>query len=415
MRFNGSIAHQNQNFYIDLIIPFVKLKKGFQAVHEWLIKMIWSELIEGEKIESELVSLVALLIFCLLSLFFYYTQDYTNYMIGASLVIWLLDYHLAKYLYLFNNKYTKTSLDSKSDWLLWQITNPDGETSREKFKRSEISRISIFRYPILGGAFQEVMTTVWRVHVTLCNMSEFLIYEEASTTEAVKKAKELATYFDVPLYFAFSETNGSYADKVLRYSSLNDKRLAPESIKLITTANQWKIYSQWNFIDIKLLLRKIFKQSGFFLFLLIATSVMTHFGELLSFLIEPLLGKQSHTLTLDLSFSGILSFFKPKGGWKNIIQYSVAIGIMIYQGWQLSKNKRIYIDKNNLNVFTGKKKLGQLKMSDLEFVLFIKQPLPAILLIAQNNVVEINNLQTEDEFRSLLLKIESGVKYFQER
>ncbi len=51
-------------------------------------------------------------------------------------------------------------------------------------------------------------------------------------------------------------------------------------------------------------------------------------------------------------------------------------------------------------------------MNELEFVVFVKQPLPAILLIDKNSAVEINNLQDENEFRALLLRIESGVKHF---
>jgi len=414
MLFRGYIFYQSRSFYSYLIWPSVELKKSFQSVYFWIIKVIWLELIEEEKDEYEIINLVAFLVFCLLSLIFYYTQYYTNYIILASLFIWVIDYQLAKYQYLFTKNYINTSLETgKSDWVIWQIVNPDGKTSREKFKRSEISEISIFRYNITGGAFQEVMGTAWRVHATLCNFSEFLIYEEKSTIEAVQKAKHLATYFDIPLRFAFSEANSNYAEKALKHSDLNYKTKSLKNIKLILTNKQWKLYSQWNNISIGLLLRKNFNQSGFILFLLIMTGVMTSFGGFLNFFIEPLLGMQRSSLTLDISFSGILSFLKPKGYWKNIIQFSVAIGVMVYQGWQISKEKRIYIDKDSLNVFLGKRKLAQLKTNELEFLIFIKVPSPAILLIDKTNVVEINNFQDKDEFRLFLLKIELGVKHFQ--
>ena len=413
MVFRGLIIYSHKSFYSHLIWPFAWLKRGFQSVYNWIAEIIWSELIAGEKHENGIIIAVAFSIFCLLSLFFYYTQTYTNYIIIASLIIWLIDYQLAKYQYLSNKTYTATatSLDRKSDWVIWQITSPDGKTIREKFKQGKISQITIFRYNILGGAFQEVMGTRWRVHISLSDLFEFLIYEEDSTTEAVKKAKQLATYFDVPLSFAFSEASGNYVDAFLKQGNLNYKKSSLESIKLIITPNQWKIYSKWSFASLGILLGKIFKQSSFFLFLLIMASAMIHFGAFLNLFVEPLLAKEDSSLTLNLS-SSILSFFIPERSWKTISQLSIATGILIYQGWQISKEKRIYIDKHNLNVFAGKKKLGQLSINELEFVVFVKEPLPAILLIDQNSAVEINNLQDEDEFRALLLRIESGVKHF---
>lgn len=416
MLFRGRIIYSHNSFYSYLIWPLVELKRGFQAVYNWIIKIIWSELIQGEKHENWIIVVVAFSIFCLLSLFFYYAQNYTNYVIVFSLIIWLIDYQLAKYQYLANKTYTITTtfLDSKSDWVIWQITNPAGKTSREKFKQGKISQITIFRYNILGGAFHEVMGTTWRVHISLSDLSEFLIYEEDSTTEAVKKAKQLANYFDVPLRFAFSEASSNYVDDFLKQGNLNYKKSSSESIKLIITPNQWKIYSKWNLASLGILLGEILKQSSFFLFLLIMASAMIHFGAFLNLFIEPLLAREDSSLTLNLSFSSILSFFRPERSWKTITQLSIAISIMIYQGWQISKEKRVYIDKNNLNVFAGKKKLGQLSMNELEFVVFVKQPLPAILLIDRNSAVEINNLQDEDEFRALLLRIESGVKHYQQ-
>lgn len=72
MSFRGEITYLQKGFYASLIWPLVQVKKAFQLIYDLILKIVWSELIEGKKIDNELASLAIFLIFCLFSLVAYY-------------------------------------------------------------------------------------------------------------------------------------------------------------------------------------------------------------------------------------------------------------------------------------------------------------------------------------------------------
>lgn len=131
---------------------------------------------------------------------------------------------------------------------------------------------------------------------------------------------------------------------------------------------------------------------------------MTRFGDLLNSLMVFYLGREDVTLELP----SIFGWFDPDIGWNGVVKLTIASGILIFQGWHLSREKHIYIDTEQLKYFIDNNKIAQLKTNEIEATLFVKNPAPAILILAQNIAIEIKDLQQE-EFRALLLKIEEGV------
>jgi hypothetical protein len=405
MSFRGKITYIQKGFYASLIWPLVQVKKAFQLIYNLILKIVWSELIEGKKIDNELASLAVFLIFCLFSLVTYYLQNYRELIIIAFFWVWFLDYWFAKSQYFYSKKQTTIFLDNrKNDFVLWYMNLPNGKTRKAKFERSQIGQISISKTYVYGGAFEEKIGTVWEVYVTLCDWSEFLIYEHRKLIDAVKEAKQLVTYFDVPLIFVSSEGNGAYAAQRLNFQESNHQTSWPKTIQFQTTPRKWHIYSKWRLTSSWYLLKQIFQKSGFLLFVLTVTAFMTRFGDLLNFFIAIYLGREDITLELP----SIFGWFEPNIVWNDVVKLTIASAILIFKGWHLSREKHIYIDTDQLEYFIDNNKIAQLKTNEIEATLFVKNPDPAILIIAQNIAIEIKDLQQE-EFIALLLKLEEGM------
>ncbi len=84
--FQGTTSYLSEHWYAKIISPLIQVKKLLQSVYEFLLHIIWSELIYGKKLDNELDSLLAFIVFCLLSLLGYYLRDY----IQLILIIFLL-------------------------------------------------------------------------------------------------------------------------------------------------------------------------------------------------------------------------------------------------------------------------------------------------------------------------------------
>ncbi len=405
MSFRGKITYTQKGFYASLIWPLVQVKKAFQLIYDLILKIVWSELIEGKKID-ELASIAIFLVFCLFSLVVYYLQNYKELIIVAFFWIWFLDYWFAKKQYSYSKKQTIISLNNyNNNFVLWYMNLPNGRTRKAKFERSQIGQISISKTYVYGGAFEEKIGIVWEVYVTLCDWSEFLIYEHRKLIDAVKEAKQLATHFDVPLIFVSSEGNGAYAAQRFNFEKSNHQDSWPKTIQFHTTPRKWHIYSKWRLTSSWYLLKQIFQKSGFLLFVLILAAFMTRFGDLLNSFIAFYLGREDVTLELP----SIFGWFAPDIVWNDVVKLTIASGILIFKGWQLSREKHIYIDTDQLEYFIDNSKIAQLKTNEIEATLFIKNPDPAILILTQDKAIEIKDLQQEEEFIGLLLKLDEGV------
>jgi len=405
MIFRSQIPYRKPGAYAALIWPLVQLKRAFRFAYGLIQKVLWAELIQGEKLD-ELTNLGIFLIFCLLSLLAYYCRDYNNLVILGFFLIWFFDYQFAKHQYLHSNQQVHSSLEIRGDWVLWQTMPPYGQVKRSKFQRTEVKQISILRTQVCSGAFQEVMGATWQVYVTLADQSEFLFSEERQILAVVEKGKQLATYFNVPLRFIASEGKSDYAAEQLNIEQGNRLAPWPKTIQCQATPRQWHIYSKWGLNNSWKLFQAIAQQSGFLLFLLIMSGFMIRFGELLNFLMTLFWGKAS-------LYPPTLNFFDLDLDWRDKAALIFAAGLMVVKGAQLSHEEHIYIDRDHLNFFIDNKKIAQLRTQEIQIILLVKEPYLAIFVLAQDKAIEIRDLQQEEEFRALLLKLEEGVMQFQ--
>jgi hypothetical protein len=94
--FQGKSIYPQKSVYAILIFPVVQLKKLFQSLYSFLLKVMWAELIEGKKKDNELVGLFLFVMFLILSWLSYVSKAYFSIFFILFFIIWCLDYNFAK-------------------------------------------------------------------------------------------------------------------------------------------------------------------------------------------------------------------------------------------------------------------------------------------------------------------------------
>jgi hypothetical protein len=383
------------------------MKAFVDEVYQGILRMIWAELFKNEAEQfSELTHLIAFLVFSLLSMLFYHFEGLEDTVILSFFVLWLIDTYFTKQ-GLKTNKYERIVLEIKESDVIWKSFTPGESVIKEQFKRAEISQISLVPITHLGGAFRTVQAQVWRIFIIINDIDGYLIYEEKSLTRAFKKARDLADSFKVPLEIANSEGNGEYAaDKIStvgnRYRQSDDSNVW----KTVQTATRVQIYKKFSSATAKKVAKSMLAEAGVFLFIVIMAGVMVRFGMLLTFLIGPTIGIESPTLVLYLSFTGVLSFFAPKIEWTSLVALTFAIGMLVHSGFQHSREHRITINHKWLRYCIKGQAITQLSTPDINQLILLKEPKPALLLIdTHDKFIQIDNLENEEECEELYYRL----------
>lgn len=401
----SKIPQPSTGFFSLMIWPFVKIKVFIDEIYKGILSMIWAELFKHEEKQfSELTHLIAFFIFCIFSLIFYRFENLEDIVVLSFFILWLIDTYLAKQ-GITSHKYERIVLEIKDSKVIWKSFTPGEGVIQEQFDSAEITQISLTPITLMGGAFRSVQAQVWRIFIIINDMDGYLIYEEKSLSRALKKARDLAHHFQVPLEIANSEGKGEYVAEKL--STLRHRQTDYSHIwKTIQTSTVVKIYKKLSFATAKKMLKSVLEEVGVFLFLIIMAGVMVRFGTLLAFLIGSKIGIEPPTLVLNISFFGTLSFFAPKVDWLSLLAFSFAIIILFYSGWKHSQEHRITIDRKWLRYRIKGQSIVQLPTQKINQFILLKEPKPALLLIdSHGKFIEINSLEDEEEYQELYYRI----------
>jgi hypothetical protein len=416
MNFQGQIPNHQKEFYTAFLLPVVVLKKAVESVRRYIAKTIWSELVQGEKIDNEIFNLILFVIFCLLSLITFRLEKYQTAFIVGSAILWRLDRFLAKQQYFASKKRTITSLSvGKDNLALWKMITPNAEPRQFKFHSNNINHIKISLVKVNGGAFEETITRAWQVAIALKDETQLLMYEELRAINALNHAREIATCFDIPILFTDSEGQTHYADRSAEQESNSTKGLARKAIhhnaiRLNQTAQRWHIFSHWTFNHSWKFFGKVFYDSGFLIFVLLLARFMSRFGEMLDTLITYYRANE----IIYLDFSGIINFFlNPHLSLIDLAGIAIATILMIVRGAQISQVKHIYIDKQRLRFAINAKEIRQFNLLEIEAVVLIAKPEPVLLICGSDRALEVKDLLLEDDYRAMLVNVENGLNHFQ--
>ena len=315
--FQGTTSYLSEHWYAKIISPLVEVKKLLQAIYEFLLQLIWSEFIYGKQLENEIESLLALIIFCLLSLVGYYLRDYIQIILIIFCLIWYLDCWFAKNKYLKNHhKVDIVIYEIDLNKIICCLSLPNNQT-QSIFASStleEVSHISINKSPLLGGACQEVLDKVWQIEIHLSNGKHFVIDENSIADESLVTAKKLAKYFKVDIIFSNSQGNNAYIEQELDQrilANLVNQNLG--AIKYDKNLIKGHLYTQWRWSNTWKFLKILCEKAGFLLFIIIMSGFMIKLGGVLHHIIAVIRGKDD-----IIYFSSPLEWLIPNWNWRNI-------------------------------------------------------------------------------------------------
>ena len=132
---------------------------------------------------------------------------------------------------------------------------------------------------------------------------------------------------------------------------------------------------------------------------------MIKFGSWVDFFVRNYLGLKVPVLIIY----NLGEWFSPKFDTLDIIELAIAIFLMIFKGWQISREKHLFLDKYFLKFYIDNKKITQLKTSEIETALIINQPQLSLLVLDSQQWLQITDLQQKKDFKTMLLKLEEGL------
>ncbi len=421
MHFQGSAYFAQPPAYAPLLKPIVLIKKGFSALYQLLLQVIWAELVKGKQTDSLLSALLFLLL-CVCSLVVYRFGALQQPITIAFLLIWTIDRQIALYefRYRFRSAGSRSiiHLHGSEHWLVWDQQLPDGQHNHLKLRQTEIEQITIHRSELYGGVFDDRLGVVWQINLRLCDASELLVDEQRQVSRALDIARSLAGQLHVPIAFKQSEGQGKLAwepiDEGMMRSRPADGLIEfsetfPKTIQVQRTAQQWQISSRWRWISGWLLIQQIGQRTGFLLFVLWMSNFMVYWGAFLHFLlIAP--GESSSLFDLIGDLIGLLI---PPWKWTIALELGFTLLVLLIQGARLSFEEHLLLNRNRLTFYRNTKPLAQISLDAIEATLWVKQPDPVLLIVMSDSVegdrvIEIDGLQREIEFRAMLIALDQG-------
>lgn len=137
---------------------------------------------------------------------------------------------------------------------------------------------------------------------------------------------------------------------------------------------------------------------------------MIKFGGLLHKIISIIRGKDD-----IIYLSSPFQWFLPNWHWRNILELVLVLGIFIYQGWQLSRVKHIYITPYYLKFFIDNKMIDKIKTSDIEASFVINNSQPEVLIIGKNKVLTITNFEQEKLAKLFWAYLDEAINSYQKK
>lgn len=402
--FQGKSIYPQKSVYAILIFPLVWLKKLFESLYSFLLKVMWAELIEGKKKDNELAGLFLFVIFLMLSWLSYLSKAYFPIIFTLFFIIWCLDYNFAKSEYR-KGKYTIPIkiTDKGEERLLWSFALPHQKPLQSELNWGQIRALIIDHRSIYGGSFQEKIGNIWQISLQGFDGSEWVIDEEKTVTQAFNQVRIFTQWIDVPIIFRGSRGHNNYAEYPLDPDIIKFLDSTKPGVEVQTSQQKWHIYSVWRLRHSWALFKQIFQDSGFILFLLVMSKVMLICGQIIDGVIK---GFQGNVVILEVPnylFSQ-WTFFP----------LLIAIALMVYKGWQLSRVKHSYLDQNFFKVAIDNQVIGKLNTAEIKAVLFLANPDSEILILTPKEAIIIPKLQTEEDSQLYLHYLQQGIEYFQQ-
>jgi len=403
----SKIPYDSGGIFTRLIYPVAAAKMYAEAVYDKILGLIWDELFRGRSELNQTGNFVAFACFCLLSFLMYHFEQYVPYIIVTLTLVWFMDVRWARHKY----------HNCKRDEIIRLVKTPQGKIILRKnsadgeveytsdLNSAEVNHISLYQAERRGGAFQERVATVWRSGVSFNDQSELLFSEDKNLSQALKKVRYISKLLGVQFKFKYSQNDEAAAQ------SSKDKK-SDDNIKVETNNNRYKISTRWTSNMTLGFMLRVIKESGFFLFLLIVAGVMIKFGGLLIFLYERFYGSGMVHVNMNFNFWGILSVFEPDWDVVDIVEYAAGIAFLIRKTMLLARPQYVSIDRELTRHYVNDNLAGECKTAEIESVMLLTDPEPAILVLNSASSIEVRDLKSMQEFISFFRGIREGIEKY---
>ncbi|MEG3437187.1 hypothetical protein V0288_08655 [Pannus brasiliensis CCIBt3594] len=404
--FTGQILNPTLNLYARFLFPLVQIQKTYKTLYNFLLKLIWDELIHNRKVKNEFASLVLFVAFWISALLTYRIKIYLPILLSLFFILWFIDYYTARKKYVTGKYYTPvTLLKDDEDKITWSRKASSKKLLKSEFIAGQVAGIAIDREIVYGGAFQEKFGKVWQIELRFWDGSDLIVHEDADARKIFQKARELGDLFAANVFFSSSQGYGKYSEEDLGISAFIDD----SSLRSIRKKDKIHLITRWRWKNNRSLFGKILQDSGFFLFAILMTNFMANLGQVLDAIIAANNSRgEETTIYFPDIFKGVLYGHSPLG----FATLFLALGWMIYRGWRLSRAKHVTIDKYEVKYAIDNRRIDRLKTGTIEAVLLVQKPELAILIIGRDRTIVLEPFQRLEDCQAFLTALERAIEPF---
>ena len=403
--YQGKVISLRTNPFSLLIFPFVHLKKLLKILYDALARLIWAELVRGEKQNNEIMNLIAFFAFCALAWGTYFLQNYTKVIFIISLMIWSIDWGFAITSYSHPKSQYAVKLLRTEGGLTLRSQSPqtariDSEIALESLKNLYLQRIDL-----KGGAFGHAIGQPWQLHLTLKDGSDYLLDQHRDLSTILEKAQTLATILELPLIFVDSYGNSCYAAQPLAQFAIATQKPVP-SIQLRKSPKTWQVKTRWGWGNSWLMIQQIFKSSGFLLFLLFLSNFMVKLGEFINGFVAENQGQDRENL-IDIAPS-----LTPQFDFWDGMDIFIVVAIILYNGWKFSQIKRVIVDRIFVKYLINRKTIERVRTEKVNALLLINAIDPELLVIASHKAISFGHFHRPIESVNFLESLAEAIQHF---
>jgi hypothetical protein len=357
--------------------------------------MMWRELLSEKVQKNEAVSAVIFLIFIFLSWLTFTFRTASQWIFILFFIFWFIDNAISHRNFQRGNYIRRVYLQKNDQGnLSWQLQLPKKSPLSMEFNPGQVREISVRRREIRGGAFQDKLATVWQGQLLLYDGSDWIFEEDKNldrVLEAIAVMREVLGE-DVPVAFENSYGLGSHALNVISGQEEEGLLRQRQGVGFKRAGHKCHIFSRWRWGDSWLLAKQIVQESGFVLFVMVMMGFMVQFGGILDGFRRSFAGEMVY-IEVPSSFGLVM----PWEDWRIGMPLLLAIAIMVYQGWHLSRVKHCSVDRYFVRGNIDNQALGKIPTDKVEAVLTVGQKKPQILVLTADKSLTIPSFQRLEE------------------
>lgn len=398
LRHRGRIFAPRPSPYERVLWPWAQVKNLFQRLYRFCLRLLWAELLEGKTEDEEWLNLLLFVLFLFLSWLSYRLSQTAPWVAFSFFVLWYLDYALAVRGRRQGQAWRALELSEDSAGL-WQWRSQVAPF-RWDFTPEQARRLTITLRELRAGAFSHRLGRVWQLKLLLMDQSDWLLAESERLADLLALAQPLQTALDLDCVFADSAGWGSYAEQGIVTQSLALPPGERPGVGCQITSSKWHIFSRWRWADSWAFLKELIRESGFLIFALLASGFMLQTGRLMDGVLT------AGTVTFSFNFGAGYS-------WLTLLSLVGAVGVLVYRGWQLSRQKHTVIDRHFLRFSLDQYSLGKLPTQDVVSALFSPQKDVGLVFLTADQALILPPLPQESDNLRYLQSLYEALVCFQ--